>query len=419
VKPERLIVLAALLSLAGIGVALTVQGSVANVTAAWSQWGGPNQDFRAPAAGLASGWPDAGPERLWSRNLGDGYSAILFEEGRLYTMYRSGEMEVVVCLAAETGKTIWEHSYDAPYRGFRGYGTGPRSTPVISGDLLFTIGASGELKALNKNNGQGLWGHSLWGVDFNGKIHSHGYSSSPVAYNETLIVLVGGENSSLVAFNQTNGSVKWRALSSRNSYSSPRVVKLAGEDQLLVFMAEELIGVDPENGTLRWRYPHANQWGMNISMPTVVGGDTIFLSSPQAGAKGLRLARNGVEFEVEELWSTRRVQFYHGSTIQNGDWVYGSSGVTTPAFMMSVNIQSGEIGWRQRGFAKANCVEADGKLVILDEDGMLYLTTATPEKIEVHAKTQLLNRVAWTVPTIVGTKMYVRDNKQIIAVELG
>jgi hypothetical protein len=87
--------------------------------------------------------------------------------------------------------------------------------------------------------------------------------------------------------------------------------------------------------------------------------------------------------------------------------------------MMSVNIQSGEIGWRQRGFAKANCVEADGKLVILDEDGMLYLTTATPEKIEVHAKTQLLNRVAWTVPTIVGTKMYVRDNKQIIAVELG
>ena len=87
--------------------------------------------------------------------------------------------------------------------------------------------------------------------------------------------------------------------------------------------------------------------------------------------------------------------------------------------MTAINIRTGEVGWRERGFAKANCVEADGKLVILAEDGMLYLTSVTPEKLVVHAEMQLLDRVAWTVPTIVGTTMYVRDKKQILAVDLG
>jgi hypothetical protein len=90
-----------------------------------------------------------------------------------------------------------------------------------------------------------------------------------------------------------------------------------------------------------------------------------------------------------------------------------------PAFMTAVNIRTGEIGWRERGIARANCVEADGKLVILDEDGMLLLASATPEKLVVHARTQLLDKVAWTVPTIVGTTLYVRDNGQILALDLG
>ena len=205
----------------------------------------------------------------------------------------------------------------------------------------------------------------------------------------------------------------------KNSHSSPRIVDLIGEQQLLVFMRQELIGLNPDTGELRWRYPHANQWGHNINIPAVASGDTIFLSSPQAGAKGLRLTRDGDVIQVEEVWSERKIQFYHGSSVRNGDWVYGSSGTMGPAFMVAVNIRTGEVGWRERGFARANCVEADGKLVILDEDGMLYLASATSEKLLVHSRTQLLGRVAWTVPTIVGKTLYVRDKRQILAVNLG
>jgi outer membrane protein assembly factor BamB len=184
-------------------------------------------------------------------------------------------------------------------------------------------------------------------------------------------------------------------------------------------MAEELIGVNPDNGELRWRYPHINQWRHNINLPAVVDGDTIFLSTTQIGARGLRLSRNGETIEVEDVWSTRRVQFYHGSTIRSGDWVYGSTGVTPPAFMTTVNIRTGEVGWRERGFAKANCVAADGRMVILDEDGMLYLASATPEKLVVHASTQLLDEAAWTTPTIVDKTMYVRTFRRILAFNLG
>jgi outer membrane protein assembly factor BamB len=234
-----------------------------------------------------------------------------------------------------------------------------------------------------------------------------------------VIATVGGENSGLVAFNQQDGSVKWKAADFKNSHASPRIVEIAGEQQILVFMARELIGVNPDSGELRWSYPHRNQWGHNISNPAVLGGDTIFLSSPQAGARGLRVIRDGESIEADEIWSTRKVQFYHGSSVRNGEWVYGSSGTMGPAFLVAVNIRTGEVGWRERGFARANCVEADGRLVILDEDGMLYLASATPEKLVVQSRTQLLGKVSWTVPTIVGKTLYARDNERIVAVDLG
>ena len=390
---------------------------------AWRQWGGPGGAFQAQARSLATRWPESGPERLWHRELGDGYSAILFEAGRLYTMHRVDNQESVICLDAETGGTIWEHRYPhATFQGQRGYGIGPRSTPLIAGEQLFTTGITGKMHALNKTDGAVLWSRNL--SDLGANTLGHGYSSSPVAHKDLVIVLVGGENASLVAFDQKTGSIEWRAESFKNSHSTPRIMEIAGELQLVTFMAEELIGLDPDTGALRWRYPHGNQWNHNITMPLVTEGDDadssiVFLSSPQAGARGLRLSRDGESIHLEELWTTRRVQFYHASVVLDGDWVYGSTGVTTLAFMTAVNIRTGEVGWRQRGFAKANTVGADGKLVILDEDGIVYLATATPEELVVHASTQLLGKVAWTVPTIVGTTLYARDRRQILALNLG
>jgi len=388
---------------------------------AWLQWGGPHQDFQAPAGRLATSWPADGPPRLWDRELGAGYSAILVEQGRLYTMYRDGEDEVAVALDARGGETIWEFRYRAaPAEGHQpGYGNGPRSTPLIVGDRLFTVGVAGTMHALDKHDGKVLWRRELWGPEFGGNLLSHGYSSSPAAYADMVIVPVGGEDAGVVAFDQTDGSVRWKTDRFRNSFSSPLVAAVAGRPQLLLCMAEELIGLDPDTGKLFWRFPIANQWGHNISMPVLTGEDTIFVSSPQVGARGLRVVAEGDGFRVEPVWSNRRVQVYHGSVVRGGDYVYGSTGVTAPAFLVAVDARTGEIVWRERGMAKANCVAADGKLVILDEQGTLYLASASPEQLVVQARARILDRFAWTVPTIVDTTLYARDRNRIVALDLG
>ena len=158
--------------------ALAECGFEAPVETSWLQWGGPGRDFRAPATALAPSWPEDGPALLWSRSLGDGYSAVLAENGRLYTMQREGDFESAISLAAATGDTLWEHRYDSVYMGMTGYGTGPRSTPLIVDNRLFTVGVNGKMLALDKLNGEVLWNRELWGPDFDGTRLSHGYSSS-------------------------------------------------------------------------------------------------------------------------------------------------------------------------------------------------------------------------------------------------
>jgi hypothetical protein len=99
------------LMLAGIspGAVGEAQGRSEN----WHQWGGPQRNFNVQSAPLAP-WPAAGPRQLWRRPLGEGYASILVDQSTLVTMYRRGDAEVVVALDASSGRTLWEHVYDAP-----------------------------------------------------------------------------------------------------------------------------------------------------------------------------------------------------------------------------------------------------------------------------------------------------------------
>jgi outer membrane protein assembly factor BamB len=409
----------AVLAFGAIVLALAVPLTFAAPAARWLQWGGPTQDFLAPSEGLADRWPETGPKELWSRELGDGYSAILVDDGRVYTMYRAGDQEAVIALDAATGKTVWEHRYDAaPAEGhIHDFGDGPRATPLIAGDRLYGIGVSGVMHALKKSDGSVLWTQDLW-KDFGGTFLAHGYSSSPVVYGDQVIALVGGEGHALVAFDKDDGKVAWKGLDFANSYSAPQILSVDGEDQIVTLMAEELIGVDPKSGELEWRYEFGNQFQQNMNVPVLTEGRNLFLSSIQSGSRGLELRQVDGKTEVKEVWSTRKIQFYHVSTVRQGEWVYGTTGGTAPHFMSAINVKTGEIAWRKRGFGKSNCVGADGKLLILEEDGRLTLATASPEDLVVKSQATVLERVAWTTPTVVGKTMYVRDKKTIKALDL-
>jgi len=373
----------------------------------------------AESKGLAAAWPEKGPRQLWTRPLGNGHSAIIVDGSTLYTMYSQGEQEIVIALAADTGKTIWEYKYEAPTAGMNyEAGFGPHSTPLLVGPLIFTVGATGKLHAIDKRTGKVAWFHDLW-KEYNGTKSDRGYSCSPLGYNNTVILTLGGPGQALIAFNQKNGSIAWKNQSLDMSPSSPLIINVDGQDQLVAFMGKEIVGLDPNNGELLWSHGHVTDWGLNISTPVWGNDNLLFLSSAyNGGSRVLKLIRKGGKTTVEELWFQRRLRVHHGTAIRIGDYVYASSGDFGPAFLSAVNVKTGEIAFQDRSFPKSNFLYADGKLIILDEDGNLALATVSATGLKVISKVGLMKNLAWTAPTLVGTKLYVRDRHTITAVDL-
>jgi outer membrane protein assembly factor BamB len=415
-KSWRVISLVALM----IATPVIYQAQSVQVAKDWTQWGGPNRNFKAESTGLATSWPAAGPRQLWSRDLGDGYSAIAVEDAKLFTMYRSGEQDVVVALEASTGKTVWEYSYEAPFSSdyVLEQGPGPRSMPLVAGNQVYTAGATGKFHCLDKRTGKVLWSHDLVN-EFKGSLRVRGYSSSPIAYKNTVIVMVGGTGHALMAFNQKDGAVVWKRQDFESSYSSPLLIKVGGQDQVVAFMFGDVIGVDPNNGDLLWSYPHKTSSGVNVTMPVWGDDGLLFTSSGyDGGSQVIKLTRAGNKTTVEQVWANRLMRVHFGNAIRVDDRIYASSGDFGPAPFTAIDVKTGQVAWRNRGLARASAVLAGKQLVLLDEDGNLALATLTPEGMTINSRVELLKSNAWTVPTLVGTTLYVRDRQRIVALDL-
>ena len=132
----------------------------------------------------------------------------------------------------------------------------------------------------------------------------------------------------------------------------------------------------------------------------------------------LKLTNAGGKTAVQEVWFSRLFRIHYGNAIRVGDYLYGSSGDFGPAPFTAVNVNTGQVLWRNRSLSRATFILADGRFIILDEDGNLALATPSPEGLKIHSKVELLTSNAWTAPTLVGTKLYVRDRKVIMALDL-
>jgi outer membrane protein assembly factor BamB len=395
--------------------------SAAHAQGDWTQWGGPTRNFIVKSKGLASAWPEKGPKQVWARPLGEGYSAIVADSQALYTMYSQGGQEAAVALDAATGKTVWEYKYDAASPGMNyEFGAGPHATPLVAGERVFTVGSTGKLHALDRKTGKVAWATDLW-KDLGGARMERGYSCSPVSYKNLVIVTLGGRGQSLVAFDQKDGRVVWKKQDLTVSPASHLVINVDGQDQLVAFMGSAIAGLDPQTGDLLWSYPHETDFGLNITTPVWGDDNLLFLSSAYSGgSRVLRLTRDKAtgKANATEVWFHRRLRVHHTTAVRVGDQVYGSSGDFGPSFIASVDVKTGQVLWQHRGFAKANLLYADGKLILLDEDGNLGLATVSTDGLKVLSKAQIFDGRAWTVPTLVGTRLYLRDRKNIVALDL-
>lgn len=391
----------------------------------WPQWGGPARNFCVRASGLADRWPSSGPPVLWKHEMGDGYSAIVARDGALYTMCRSltdDQREMTIALDAATGKTLWRHGVAAPITTQDDSdwgGWGPNATPLIVGHRLFSVGSRGLLQCFDRTTGQVLWKHDLH-AEYDASVsNTVGYSNSPIEHAGLLIVAVGRDEAgsaktpTLMAFDQDTGEAAWRALDHERGFSSPIVIRFSEHDLVVFASSGGLAVVNPEDGRLLWQRLVR---GRPMTTPAWNGRDLLYWTPRPGGepALAVRLKVEDGAVSGEEAYDTRKGAFEMATPVRVGDLLIGS----TRQNLVAVDFETGRRKWIARGYPMAACVHADGKLIILDENGQLTLATATPERLRVHSQCHITERYSFTAPTLVGTTLFVRDRKHIMALDL-
>ncbi len=403
------------------------------LTESWPQWGGPDRDFTVHARPLDVDWPPEGPRQLWKIKLGPGYGTIVSDSQRLYTMYREEGNEIVVALDPRNGRTVWEHRYPCPLidegegegkkRHDTRFGTPPQSTPVVVDDRVYTLGFGGILLCLDAPSGNVLWSHDLYN-DMGANFMRFGYSASPVAYNDLLILPVGGQNADgtnngIMAFDRRTGAVRWRSTTYDTVYSSPTLARLDGEDLLIAYMSGHLVAVCPATGAVRWEYQPQGTFDDSILMPMWCPGNILLcrISGDEQGMAAMRLTRTGSAIEAERLWLTDKIKGTLNNPVRIGQTCFGPAGGRAGMFH-AFDLNTGEVLWKKRGYPRSKCIAAGSQLIILDEEGVLSIATPGREDMVVHASAKVLEEPSWSAPTLSGSTLFIRDNQSMIALDL-
>ena len=379
----------------------------------WPQWLGPNRTGISSETGVLTTWAKDGPAVVWEKELGEGFSGISVADGRVYTMFSSGEAEFVICLNEETGREIWRFKTGDKYYERQG-GNGPRSQPTVDGDRVFVLSAEGWLYALNAKDGKKLWLVDLYD-GLGSRVPKFGFSTSPLVEGDLLLLEVGTRQGTFIALDKTNGNLKWASQRDIVSYSSPIAVDIAGIRQVVFVSGEAAVGLSPTDGTLYWRFPWSTSYDLNIATPIFVPPNHIFISSGyDHGAALLQIEPQGDGLSVKKVWESRGMKNHFGTSLLIGDYIYGFDN----AILKCIEAKTGKEQWRHRGYGKGTLIYADGQLIILSDKGKLALADASPTEFREKASAQVLSGKCWTPPTLANGKIFVRDMHRIVCMDV-
>lgn len=387
--------------------------NIQSISADWPQWLGPDRTGISTETGFLKTWPKGGPAVVWKKNLGEGFSGISVANGRVFTMFAEGDDEFVICLKEESGDEIWRFRTGAKFEEWQG-GNGPRSQPTVDGDRVYVLGAEGWLYALNVVNGKMIWSVDL--VDgLGGRFPRFGFSNSALVEGDLLFLEAATRKGTFLALRRMDGEVAWASQNDVASYSSPIAVDLAGARQVIYFSGDAAVGLSPVDGSLYWRYPWKTSYDLNIATPIFVPPDQIFISSGyDHGAALLRIEAGAGGMAVTRVWESRRMKNHFGTSVLVGDYIYGFDN----AILKCIEARTGKEQWKHRGYGKGALVYADGHLILLSDNGRLALARATPEGFKERAGAQVLSGRSWTAPTLANGRVFVRDMRKIVCLDL-
>lgn len=375
----------------------------------WPQFRGLERDGVSRESGLTHGWTAAGPRVLWRKPIGDGFSGIAVAAGRLYTMFADDQNELAAAFDRATGAELWRAVVGGRFTDE--FGDGPRSTPTIDGERLYVLGSKGRLVALEAATGK-----VVWQVELTERFGSHvprwGYATSPLVDGDRLVLEVGaGAGRRIAALDKRTGETQWTALDGEAGYSSPIVAKLGGVRQYVFASGQQIVGI-AQDGKLLW----TAAWEPGaIAMPLYVPPDRVFVSSSDdVGSMLLRVTAAGDTLAAERVWTSRNMKNTFNASVVVGDRIYGFDNAT----LRCIAVDSGEPCWAKRGYGKGSLIAADGLLIALGDQGQLVLATATPEEYKERGTLQVLNDKSWTAPTLADGRLFLRNQKEIVCIDL-
>jgi outer membrane protein assembly factor BamB len=374
-----------------------VQAPKEEPRAAWTGYRGARRDGISPDANWTP-WTGDRPNTLWTARIGSGYSAVVVFKGRAYTMGNTDDKDIVYCLDAETGEVLWTSSYNCP--GVRKGFHGPRGTPSVDDQYVFTVSWQGEMNCFDVKTGEKIWTRTM--EEFDCEHPNWGCACSPLIAGDRVIYDIG----KIVALDKATGKTIWESdYFGIEGYSSPLLFNWQGKTCVLAYPKAGLVMVDAADGrvmsTFTW------QCSVNATMPLVIG-ENIFVSSGYS--KGGVLLKPKID-QFETLWKNKGMANTVNSSVYHEGNLYGFDGQVSSNNnrLRCLNVETNEIKWTQDGLGTGALTLAGDKLIIMGEGGQLAIAKADPAAYRQLAFTQVFDGRGWTMPTFENGRIYCRS----------
>lgn len=404
------------------------------VTHDWTSFLGPTHNAVSTETKLAKSWPASGPPLVWEFRKGTGYSSAAIAGERLLYLHRVGREEIVECLRAEDGARYWQYRYPSSYEDRYGYNNGPRASPVIDEDRVYTVGAEGKLHCLRIDTGQVVWKRDL-AAEFKIPQDFFGTAATPLIEGGLLIANIGAPGGPTVAaFDKRTGRMAWGAGREWGpSYASPVPATIHGKRRILIFAGGEsqppsggLLVIDPQSGAVDVSFPWRSRSyeSVNASCPVAVGNRVFISASYRTGGALLDILAGGGH---KVAWTTPEFGLHWNTPIHRDGYLYGFDGRNEPdASLAALELATGKIAWRttpewdedigagrkeRLGTFRGSLLSVDGAFLCLGEYGHLLWMELTPKGYKELARAWLFAaRESWSLPVLSRGLLYVNQN---------
>lgn len=387
----------------------------------WRSWYGPEGKRRSFVKDIRTDWSD-GLEKRWEVNYlcqgreSASWSAPVVRAKRLIICGRDSENDMVFCLNPDNGALIWQASY--PAKAKSSHGSGPRATPFIDEDRVYTFGRNGDMVCWSLFDGQKIWHKNV--MDQGGIEPAWGHSSSPLVI-DSLVLVQGGGHVRTVAYNKFSGDIVWKSGHGLPGYAALVPMDINEQQLVLAFHGTGLAAMDINTGKHVWEIPWRTDYDVNATTPLVIG-DKIFISSGY-GVGSMMLQTTGNT--VDSLWRIEEHASIHSDPYYIDGYLYGYSGDShqNKGAFQCLDPETGKMQWTTNEMGWGTCTWVDGYLLCCDIKGNLFLMKPSPERFQlVTQQKKALGKIpgpVWTNPLVANHHLYLRFKEKLVCYKIG